>query len=97
MSKQSAGADGDASEVLPTSDSNSSIPLLFGNLPEAVAFGDRRQMNVEIATTGTIGAVNLFTSDSWAARSTSRYTVVGHNVGDGTTAGAVVGLRMAAA
>lgn len=91
------GAEVVRTEVLPSSESNSSIPLIFGALPQAVAFGDRRQVNVEIATTGTVGSVNLFTADSWAARTTSRYTVVTHNVGDGTTAGAVVGLRMAAA
>ncbi|MCC7351709.1 MAG: phage major capsid protein [Phycisphaerales bacterium] len=85
-------------EVLPTSASNSSIPLIFGNLPQTIAFGDRKQVNIEIATTGTVGSVNLFTSDSWAARTTSRYTVVTHNVGNGSsTAGGVVGLRMAAA
>lgn len=92
------GAEVVKTEVMPSSESNSSIPLLFGALPQAVAFGNRKQMDIEIATTGAVGSVNLFTSDSWAARTTSRYTVVTHNVGDGSsTAGGVVGLRMAAA
>lgn len=85
-------------EVMVSTEANSAIPLLFGDLTMAGAFGDRRQVRFQLTDTGTVGGVDLFASDQVALKTTSRYDVNIHEVGDGdSTAGPIVGLRLASA
>ncbi len=83
-------------EVLPTTDVNSQVACLFGDLSQATSFGDRRQTTILISPTGTVDGSDVFASDQLAVRGTERFDINAHDVGDGTTAGAIIGLRMAA-
>ncbi len=85
-------------EVMPASDVNSQIVAVFGDLSLASKFGDRRQITIAMATSGSVDGSELFTTDSIALRATERFDVVVHDVGDGSSvAGPVVGLRAASA
>lgn len=84
-------------EVMRTSQANSTIPLLFGSLSQATSFGDRRMISIEASPSAVIGGVDSFSADLLAIRGTERFDINVHDVGTATTAGGVVGLIMAAA
>lgn len=75
-------------EVMPTTEANSQIPLLFGNLSQASTFGDRRGVTVSTADQHA----SNWASDILSIKGTERFDINVHDVGDTTNAGAIVGL-----
>jgi HK97 family phage major capsid protein len=79
-------------EVMPLTEANSQIPLLFGNLSQASTFGDRQGV---VISTADQHASN-FAADIMTVKGTERFDINVHDVGDTSVAGAVVGLITAA-
>lgn len=77
-------------EVLPSTDSNSQVAALYGDLSLASMFGTRR--GLEIATSEH----TKFVQDATQVRATTRWDINVHDVGTSTTAGPIVGLISAA-
>lgn len=73
-------------EVLPSTDVNSQIALLFGNLAQSTTFGDRR--SITISTDSSL----YFTQDALAVKGTERIDINSADLGTSTVAGPVVGL-----
>lgn len=73
--------------VLPTTDANSQILCLFGDLSGAASFGDRRSTTIAFDTS------LYFNYDQIAVKGTERLDIVVHDVGTTTTAGPIVGLQ----
>lgn len=71
-------------EVLPTSDANSQIALLFGNLQQSSTFGDRRQPTITTDTS------LYFTQDAIAIKGTERIDIDNHDLGTSSVAGPIV-------
>lgn len=80
------------SQVMPSTEANSQICALFGDLTLSSAFGDRRGMSIAMATQGDTD----FAYDLASWRGTRRFDIVNHSVGDSSTAGPVVALKLAA-
>lgn len=76
-------------QVLPqvTTDLSNQVMLLFGDMRRAVSLGDRRQ-----ATLARADQAQTFTEDRVQYRVTERIDIVVEDLGDNTTAGAIVGL-----
>ena len=75
------------SESFPTSDVNSQIYCIFGNLAMAASFGDRRQKTIAFDSS------LYFAYDQIAVRGTERLDIVVHDVGTSSVAGPIVGLQ----
>lgn len=86
-------------EVMPHTEANSQIPLLYGNLAQAASFGDRRGMTVKMTDSNDTD----FEEDIQAWKATERFDINVHDVGnaDATAskrkAGPLVALQTAAA
>lgn len=80
-----------ASQVLPSVDAagalNDKVQLLFGNLRLSSVLGETR--SITFATDSSI----YFAEDQLAVKATARLDIVNHSLGDGTTAGPLVGLK----
>ncbi len=79
------------SQVMPSTEANSQVCAIFGDLSLGARFGDRRA--VTIALDDSI----LFRKDALLLRATSRFDINVHGVGDTTDAGPICGLITAAA
>ena len=85
-------------EVMPHTEANSQIPLLYGNLAQAAMFGDRRGISVKSTDSNDTD----FEEDVMTIKGTERFDINCHDVGnvDATAAnrkaGPVVGLITAA-
>jgi HK97 family phage major capsid protein len=77
--------------IFPTSDNNSQILALFGDLSMAVMFGDRRQLTIQAKEVDDDG---LYDRISFLGR--ERFDIVAHEVGTTTAAGPIVSLISAA-
>jgi HK97 family phage major capsid protein len=77
------------SQVMPKTDANGQVPVIFGDLSLAADLGDRRQ------TTIAMSEHSEFDTDEIGVRGTERFDINVHSVGDSTDAGPVVGLVMA--
>ena len=81
------------SQVMPSVEANSQIPVFYGSLDMSTMFGDRRGVTI---------AESLhfkFDTDEIAYRATERFDIKTHSVtqpDDTTKAGPIVGLIMAA-
>jgi len=84
-------------EVMPSSDSNSQIMLLFGNLQQAAMMGDRRQTTIAFSDTAVVDSQSVFEQDEIAVRGTERFDINVHDVGSASAAGPVVCLISASA
>lgn len=73
-------------EVLPSTNVNSQITILFGNLAQSTTFGDRR--SITISTDSSL----YFTQDALAVKGTERIDINSADLGTSTVAGPVVGL-----
>lgn len=86
------------SEVLPKSQSNSSIPCYLGNLRQGVMYGDRAGNTIAM----TDSHDDTFAEDIWTIRGTTRYDINVHEAGNVTAVeadfepGPVIGLILAA-
>jgi HK97 family phage major capsid protein len=78
-------------EVMPHTEANSQIPVVYGNLSQAATMGDRRGVQVKMTDSNDTD----FESDVISVKGTERFDINVHDVGDETNAGAVVGLKMA--
>jgi len=74
------------SQVMPKTEGNSQVPVVFGSLRLAARFGDRRQ------TVISMSEHRYFDTDEIGVKGTERFDIVVHDVGDATNAGPVVGL-----
>jgi len=74
------------SQVMPTTEANSQIPVTLGDYMMAGSLGDRRQMTLKYSDE------YKYAEDQLAVRGTQRIDINWHDVGSGTTAGPVVGL-----
>ncbi|MEM8863995.1 MAG: phage major capsid protein [Planctomycetota bacterium] len=90
-----AGSDGDGSflgkpvdftDKMPTSSGSAQIPLLYGAFNDAVMIGERE--GISIATSDQ----RFFEMNQIAIRGTESYDIEVHEPGDGSNAGAFVGL-----
>ncbi len=79
----------ETSQVMPKTEANSQVPVVFGDLRLASRFGDRRQ------TTISMSEHRYFDTDEIGIKGSERFDIVVHDVGDTTNAGPVVGLIMA--
>jgi HK97 family phage major capsid protein len=95
--RQFLGFPVEVTEVLPTSDANSQIYILFGDLALAADVGDRRQTSIAISDSAYVGSTSVFDRDEIALRGTIRFDINAHDVGTASAAGPVVGLIGAAA
>jgi HK97 family phage major capsid protein len=76
------------SQKMPSTSPTGKIALYFGDMAKAVAFGERRQVTVKRSDD------RYFDTDQIGILGTERFDINVHDVGDGTTAGAVVALKM---
>lgn len=68
------------------------ISCLFGNLKQAVDFGDRQGMTISFSEHATVGGVSVFETDELAVRGTERFDINAHDVGTSSAPGPIVGL-----
>ncbi|HCK40544.1 MAG TPA: phage major capsid protein [Planctomycetaceae bacterium] len=78
------------SSQMPIATAAGTICAYFGSFADGVMIGDR--LGVRIAQSDQFA----FDTDRLAIRATSRYDIVCHDVGDASTAGAIVALKTAA-
>lgn len=78
------------SQAMPSSEANSQVPAVLGDLSMAATFGDRRQ------TTVAWSEHYAFNTDQLAVRGTERFDINVNDVGATGTAGPVVGILTAA-
>jgi HK97 family phage major capsid protein len=78
------------SQVYPTTEANSQIPVTLGDYEMAGILGDRRQLTIKYSDE------YKFAEDQLAIRGTQRIDINWHSVGSTGVAGPVVGLIMAA-
>ncbi len=83
-------------ENFPTTDADSQILALFGDLRLAADFGDRQDTTIAFSDSATIGGQSVFERNQRAVRWTERWDINVHDVGTATVAGPVVGLMSAA-
>lgn len=79
-------------EVMPSTDSNSQVACLFGNLQKAAMFGDRRGTTITFSEHAVVNSQSVFEQDEIAVRGTERFDINVHDVGTSTVAGPIVGL-----
>lgn len=77
-------------QVMPTTEANSQVCALLGDLAMGALFGDRRSIRISLSDQP------LFRQDDWLFKATERFDVNVHGVGDTTVAGPIVGLITAA-
>lgn len=73
-------------QVMPTAEGNSQVPLLFGDLSQAATVGRRRDVTIEESRD------YKFAERQLSVLGTRRVAINVHDVGDATDAGPVVGL-----
>lgn len=75
------------SSKMPTASAASTVAALFGSFSEASAIGDRRIVQVQTSQD------RFFDEDCTGIRGISRYSINCFDLGNGSTAGGVVGLK----
>jgi HK97 family phage major capsid protein len=82
-------------EALPSTEANSQVCALFGDLSQAAAFGSRRGMTIGTSDSTTLpgDSNSVFATDEVAMRATQRFDILVHDIGTATVAGPVVGLQ----
>jgi HK97 family phage major capsid protein len=73
-------------QAIPAAASNGDVLAYFGDLSLAAYLGDRRSTTVEFSN----AALNAFEQDELVVRGTSRFDINVANVGDASTAGALI-------
>jgi len=77
-------------DVLPKTEANSQICAYFGALELGATMGDRRPTEIAVSED------RFFEADQIGVRGTTRFDINCHDVGDSSTAGAIVALKTAA-
>jgi HK97 family phage major capsid protein len=75
-------------EVMPATEANSQIPLLYGNMAQSSTMGDRRGVTVKMTDSND----NDFEKDLESVKGTERFDINNHDLGSTTAAGPLVGL-----
>lgn len=83
------------SQVFPSTESNSQIPVVFGNFMQGASFGDRRQETISFSDQATVGGQSLWERDQIAVKGTQRFDINVHDYGTNSVAGPIVGLETA--
>jgi HK97 family phage major capsid protein len=83
------------SQVFPSVEANSQIPVIFGDLSLGAMFGNRGQETIAFSTEATVGGESMWERDQIGVRGTERFDAVVHDYGSNSTAGPIVGLEMA--
>jgi HK97 family phage major capsid protein len=83
-------------QKMPTSNANSQVLALFGDLELAADFGDRKALAMAISDSASVGGESVFERNQMALRITERHDINVHDVGTATVAGPVAGLISAA-
>jgi len=84
------GSPVEISQVLPTSEANSQVPVVYGSLYDAATVGNRRMLTIKQSEH------YKFAEDQITTLATRRVAVNVHDVGTATEAGPIVGLITAA-
>jgi len=82
--------------TMPSTDANSQIVAILGDLRLAADLGDRAQMTLSVSDSASVGGQSVFERDQLAFRATERFDINVHDVGTATAAGPVVGIISAA-
>ena len=77
-------------DVMPKTEANSQICAYFGTLELGATLGDRRPTEIAVSED------RFFEADQIGVRGTTRFDINCHDVGDSSTAGAIVALKTAA-
>jgi len=80
-------------EVLPTSEANSQICCLFGDLRQAAKLGDRMMRTISTSEHATVDGENVWEKDQLAIKGVERIDINVHDVGTSSAAGPIVGLQ----
>jgi HK97 family phage major capsid protein len=83
------------SQVFPSVEANSQIPVIFGDLSLGAMFGNRGQETIAFSTEATVGGESMWERDQIGVRGTERFDAVVHDYGSNSVAGPIVGLEMA--
>lgn len=83
-------------EVMRTSASNSTVPVIFGDLALAATFGDRQQESIAFSDTASVGGQSMWERNQIGIRGIERFDINVHDVGSDTVAGPIVGIELAA-
>ena len=83
------------SQVFPSAEANSQVPVLLGNYAQGATFGDRRRESISFSDTATVGGQSLWERDQIGVKGTERFDIAVHSVGSDTVAGPIVGLETA--
>ena len=83
------------SEVFPTTEANSQVPLLFGDLSKSSHFGDREQISFAQSQDAVVNGESVFERNQTAIRGIERFDINNSDLGTETQAGPVVGLVLA--
>ena len=81
-------------EVMPTTEANSQIPILFGDLSQASKLGDRMTRTISTSEHATVGSVNVWEVDQLAIKGVERIDINVHDVGSTSVAGPMCGLQL---
>lgn len=84
------------SQVYPSTQANSQIPVTFGAYNLAAKFGNRGQEQIAFSTQAVIGGESMWERDQIGVRGTERFDIVVHDYGTNSVAGPIVGLQTAA-
>ena len=79
-------------QAMNSTTGNGAVVCHFGDMSQAVYFGDRRQTAVDFSNS----ALTSFETDMLCYRATTRWDLVCANVGDATNAGSIVTLKAGA-
>jgi len=81
------------SQVFPSTEANSQIPVLFGAFNLAAMFGARGQEEIAFSAEATVGGQSMWERDQIGVRGTERFDIVVHDCGTNSAAGPIVGLE----
>lgn len=95
VQKQFLGYPVEISQVMPSTEANSQIPIMLGDFSMAAMFGDRQMLSTQFSSEATIGSLNLFEANAIAMRAIERIDIVVHSPGNASDAGAYVALETA--
>ncbi len=79
-------------QAMNSTTGNGAVAFHFGDMSQAVYFGDRRQTAIDFSN----AALSAFEQDMLVYRATTRWDLVCANVGDTSTAGSIVTLKAGA-
>jgi len=80
---------------MPSTEANSQICALFGDINLGCLFGDRRLLNIDFSTEASVGGQSMWERDQIGIRATERFDFNCFAFGTASAAGPICGLEMA--